>query len=277
MLRSPSLRLLLLAAAAAVSGCDADVAPGYAPQLLVLKGRITRAPVALPSSLRVALGWATLGPVPQDGGFNALRQLTIEGSAQDVPVVDVRLPARFQLAVERLPEPSSFFLRAGGVGAAIGELLLYEDGNGNGRLDLTDPAGPVSPDRLFATTPGITIEYLEGPGNADAGVAPGFAALGTAWTVPPPCAEPYSGASAFPIALDQLDVELLDDPQPPPCSVAPVPFGACQPAPGAAVECNSDHSGYRTISVQAPGTVCEQRGPCASRECFGHPSPLCPL
>ena len=276
MLRSPSLRLLLLAAAAAVSGCDADVAPGYAPPLLVLKGRITRAPVALPSSLRVALAWATFGPVPQDGGLDALRQLTIEGSAQDVPLVDVRLPARFQLAVERLPDPSSFLFHANGAGAALGELLLYEDGNGNGRLDLSDPAGPVSPDRLFPTTPMISIEYLERPGDADAGVAPGFSAVGTVWSVPPPCAEPYSGTSAFPIPFEQLDVELLDEPQPAPCSVAAIPFGACLPAPGAAVECNSDRSGYRTISVQSPGTICEQRVPCAFRGCFGQPSDLCP-
>jgi hypothetical protein len=143
-----------------VAACDAAAPPNYNPTLLTIHGRITTSAIETTPQVRVALVW--LSVQPGQGAFQY---------AQDVGVQS-QFPAGFLIDVTTLPPDATidkFFpeqrqsvMQQGmdpDMQWAQGALLVYEDGNGNGTLDVAPP-GQVSPDRVVGTAQGVTVWFL---------------------------------------------------------------------------------------------------------------------
>jgi hypothetical protein len=144
-------------AAVTLVGCGNGLAgPDYvAPALATLNGQITNAQgLTTTQSVRAALVWRTV--TAQANGSFLL--------AQDV-AVSASFPSSFTLAISALP-PSSALVPRGGSSVAQGVLLVYEDGNGNGTLDLPARTDQAWPDAILGAQESLTITYVEGPALA---------------------------------------------------------------------------------------------------------------
>jgi len=159
--------IALFALTTASLGCGLAPGPHDNAPLASLRGTITQASVSTPEQLHVALVWSTF-----DTNDHELK------SAQEVGV-RTEFPVRFQIDVNALPpesamnrfpadeamrhgiDPSSFRF-------AVGAVLVYEDTNGSGALDLLPLDATSFIDRpLGAAQPWIF--YVEGtPPPADA-------------------------------------------------------------------------------------------------------------
>jgi len=153
---------------ALLEACGTAAGPSYGPPLTTFNGTIASSSVATPAIVHVALVWKILsGPHP-----------SYFGTAQELGV-RAEFPASFHLDVKNLPPPEAMKVvdpakvRPGGVTAfALGALVVYEDTNGNGKLDLLPIDAPTSVDRFLGTPEGLEIIYLEGGGIAKNPQAP---------------------------------------------------------------------------------------------------------
>jgi hypothetical protein len=145
-----ALVLSILAAAATACGGFADD-PAEPNTLATLQGEVRNpGELAVPSNLHVAMIWA-------GEHYN---------TAHELPLVP-EFPARYELRITELPPTMALGTDEESVGDgsgrwALGTVVGYEDGNGNGEIDLS--AGDVpSPDRVVAAHPNKTfVIYLEG-------------------------------------------------------------------------------------------------------------------
>ncbi len=146
---------LLFPCLAAFSGCGSAAGPSYEPPYLTLGGTITSSSVSTPATVRVALVWR-LGQ-----SFREAQELDVRAE----------FPVKFRLDVRALPpkeviasiDPSK---TAPGrpTGYAFGTLVVYEDTNGNGKLDLVPVDATASTDRVLGAPEGLEVIYLEGGG-----------------------------------------------------------------------------------------------------------------
>lgn len=126
---------------------------------MTLHGTITASSVATPASVRVALVWQLFS----ESGTPSFRV------AQELDV-RAEFPASFRLDVRSLPPREAIHSVRGSVGSggptgfAYGTLVVYEDTNGNGQLDLLPLDATSSVDRVLGAPERLEIIYLEGGG-----------------------------------------------------------------------------------------------------------------
>ncbi len=141
-------------------GCGTAAGPSYDPPFVTLHGTITSSAVATPATVRVALVWNLDPKVAPASSFRAVQELDVRAE----------FPVGFRLDVRTLPpadamrhiDPSKTV--PGYANAfAIGTLVVYEDTNGNGKLDLVAVGGTPS-DRVLGAPERLEIIYLEGGG-----------------------------------------------------------------------------------------------------------------
>ena len=145
---------------ALLAGCSGSPAANYSPPVTSLRGTITSASVSTPADLHVALVW--------DHIVGSGAQLK---SAQEVGVRAV-FPVHFQIDVNALPpeaamntvpakDAATAGFDANSFRFALGSVLVYEDSNANGSLDLLPINATTSVDKpLGAAKPWLL--YIEG-------------------------------------------------------------------------------------------------------------------
>jgi hypothetical protein len=118
--------------------------------------------VQTPSDIRVALVWLDLSGTPGTH-FSVAQELEVHAT----------FPVNFTLDITTLPpkaimghnvDPSKPAAAGGVTGYALGTLVVYEDTNGNGKLDLLPEDAQTSADRVLGVPEGLEITYLEGGG-----------------------------------------------------------------------------------------------------------------
>jgi hypothetical protein len=143
-----------------LAACADPVARGdFEPPYLTITGTLTTS-VATTDDVHVALIW-----------FNTAPAVGVVQVAEDVRV-DATFPAGFTIPITALPPPAALGNFAGldpapwiaaGVDPtltwAIGVIAVYEDNNGNGRLDI-EPPSQASPDRVIGWARGVGLFYL---------------------------------------------------------------------------------------------------------------------
>jgi hypothetical protein len=265
----------LLCFAILAAGCGNGAAPrDYNPPLVELNGLIRSSSVSTPPDVRVALVWKVFS---SNAILNVARELSVHA----------QFPIQFRLDVTDLPPKEALrpiYASLPGppipnVSAAEGTLVVYEDLNGNGVLDLIPPnSSTPSPDRVLGIPAGMDIEYIEGtipPANGSDPVPSGFDIL-----------QYYAGPNnieyfkRLPISTE-IDIDLTADPrltraicdwQNPDACLPPGTPGApdlCIP-PGAKITCMAD--GSFTYEICSPlGSLCDQ--PCSHAGYGPPPSP----
>jgi hypothetical protein len=140
-----------------LASCGSSAGPTYAPPLLSIDGTITASTIPTASTVHVALVWQLLDA----SGFRAAQELAIRAE----------FPATFHLDVRQLPPPEVItpvdpaLVKPGfATGAALGTLIVYEDTNDNGELDLLPIDATQSVDRVLGIPERLEIIYLEGGG-----------------------------------------------------------------------------------------------------------------
>ena len=272
ILRSPAA---MLSAALLLTGCGQGAAsPDSHPPLAQLNGVIHSTAVSTPQEVRVALVWRIL---------SANAELKVASELG----VHAEFPAQFTFDINELPPEaalgpinSSDDKPIAGVRVAEGTLIVYEDLNGNDKLDLisSDATAP-SPDLVLGTPADLDIGYLEGtipPDLVPDLAQPGFHVI-----------QYYDdggvvGLRRLPIST-QIAIDLTADPRltsalcewknpnscpPPGTAGAPDP---CIP-PGAKVTCMPD--GSFTYEICSPlASLCDQACGGAGYSAPGDPRP----
>jgi hypothetical protein len=237
--------LSALISVALIAGCGGAAGRDYAPPFVSLKGVVTSSEIAPASPVRVALIWKHKDP---DG--NLVR------SAQELAVAS-QFPVRFRLDITSLPPLDALNQRKLADGQydpnwryATGTLVIYEDADGNGVLDLLSTDAATTADRVLGAPEHLSVFYTEGS-NVHAGgpgSQPGFNLRRE-----PPLADPQPGdplCSASPLGAQEylplsteIPVALTAAPElsremcavmesspvgcsPPSCQPLPVPSGA---------------------------------------------------
>jgi hypothetical protein len=149
---------LIAAACLALTGCGTGAAnPDYNPPYAVLHGAITGSAVATPAEVRVALVWARQN-IDGAGELAVAQELGVRAN----------FPVQFQLEVSQLPPeaamnaaPEDEFPGAD-FRFAFGSIVVYEDRNGNGALDLIPLDATTTVDRVLGVPSHDFVFYLEG-------------------------------------------------------------------------------------------------------------------
>jgi len=273
-------RLAVLATAGLIAGCGSAAGTDYAPVFVSLNGVITSSQIATPSQVRVALIWKHKDP---DG--NLVR------SAQELPVAS-QFPVRFRLDITSLPPLEALNQRDLGGGQfnpnwryATGTLVVYEDLDGNGVLDLVRTDAETTVDRILGAPEHLSVFYTEGSNvrAGGSGAQPGFNLRREPPLVDPApgdalCSAHQQGTQQYlplstdiPVALTaapELSREMcaVMDPSPAGCSPP-----TCQPLPvpaGAQLTCSVDGTAFVYKVCPAGGGLCTStacRYGCATR------------
>jgi hypothetical protein len=261
-------RFTVLAIAGLIAGCGSAAGPDYAPVFVSLNGVITSSEIGVPPQVRVALIWKHKDP---DG--NLVR------SAQELAVTS-QFPVRFRLDITSLPPLEALNQRDLGGGQfdpnwryATGTLVVYDDMDGNGILDLVRTDAETTADRILGAPEHLSVFYTEGS-NVHAGgpgAQPGFNLRREPLLVDPAPGDPQCSArpqgaqqylplsTEIPVALTaapELSREMcaVMDPTPPGCSPP-----SCQPLPvpaGAELTCSADGTAFVYKICPAPRGLC---------------------
>jgi hypothetical protein len=159
-----ALRTFALTAVLGLSACGSlDENADKPGKLAAVAGRITDPMMLFDGSgaVRVAVVWEITGQALGDGGYGDDHR-----TAQDIAVTPV-FPTDFQLDLAELPNDLQPFHQLFGgspsvnLRAVAGFVVVYEDLNRNGKLDLVTSSSPGFVDSVLgeATTP---LLYLEG-------------------------------------------------------------------------------------------------------------------
>ena len=276
----------LMATAMATTACGSAAGNGYAPPFVTLKGTITTTgAVKTLSTVRVALVWKLASSSSSaPSSFRAVQELDVRAE----------FPVGFDLDVRTLPPPEAMAPTASGQAVpqgfatayAFGTLVVYEDTNGNGKLDLLSEDGTMPVDHVLGIPKGLEIVYLEGgripknpnalPGDEDVlDHDPGFNLIVEPARVLEPgcssCNAPVGSWTKLPLD-GALDIELTQDPRLARalCATAGADAvtstGGCQPCigaacascaipAGAAVKCSDDRTAF-VARACASASVC---------------------
>ncbi len=247
-------------------GCGQAAGPHFNPPFATLFGVITSSSVPTPSEVRVALVWRKRDP---EG--NILRVAQELGVRADFPV-------RFRLDIDTLPPADAINvgMADGSVDPtfhyATGSLIIYEDVNGNGTLDLlpTDAVGTI--DRVLGIPEHLSVFYVE----SSVPRSPTGSQRGFNLRREPPQVDPQPGAATCsPVTVgtrqylplsSEIQVALTADPElsREMCArTTPAPDGGCTgPScfpglvpPGALVTCNPGGTSY-VYKLCQPATLC---------------------
>lgn len=293
-IRKPS-PMSLIARAAVITGvclftaCTGAAAPPAPPEPIYLqpqaaamakvpapiRGVVQFNAVSVGHRTRAAAVWARLaidrtgGPDPS--GWRGDATLLVSG---DVPVTkDGGVKFQFDRA-SFAPPPDESGLPV----VHLGAIVLYDDENENGRLDIASLLDSSSPDRILAASEEPFFVTLDGGAESRwQGLAPGLHLLTgpKPWHAPSPCGEAPEGLIELPlsstITLDVLGRAVL------PPVLCELPLGELDCTPGLTDEyiCNADGSGYTTMRLVNRGTLCEQPLACKVQICDGQGLPPC--
>jgi hypothetical protein len=234
-LRNPLFALLTVGLVA----CGKAPAPNETAVYGKLTGQITSTATTPPtsSSVRVALAWYS--QVPAADGSQQVVDVT-----QDVAVT-TGFPASYELAITELPPANTLFN-----GIAVASVLVYDDANGNGKLDFATASDAAFADHLLGypgdTAAGTYILYnvvfvQDDTAAASSGFPKGFSILKSAWTINAAGQEIFDGYESHaidaPLGINvggdpALDCYLLE-PYPSKLPAGPVAFGfSAPPCPG---------------------------------------------
>jgi hypothetical protein len=264
----------------ALVGCGEAVAPSYAPPFATLNGRITSSSIPTPAQVRVALVWKHRDP--QGNILRAAQELAVQAA----------FPVSFRLDITTLPPDEAMNIRTTANGTpdrstryATGTVVVYDDTDGNGRLDLAPLDAPATGDRVLGTPGGLSIFYLEAAEATHSGAHPGFNLRRDAVLADPvpganPCQPLVVTTQAFVPLITQLDISLTGAPE---LSREVCQFTPASPAAdagcgvdgsagaqidddcgapsglvpqGALVTCSSDDRAYVYKSCFVPSSVC---------------------
>jgi hypothetical protein len=150
--------LLPVFAAACGAGAGADYSQAYA----TLHGSIASSSVKTTSEVRVALVWQRVSVQSAAAGLRSVQELGLRA----------QFPASFQMQINALPPSEALSsidaakaAKAGidpNLHLAAGTLVVYEDSNGNGKLDLLSINASSTIDRVLGVPQGLTLLYVEG-------------------------------------------------------------------------------------------------------------------
>ena len=172
--RSMLAALSLSLAGVAVPGGCGNLGPEDGSETLeTLSGSVTNSQsLSFKGQLRVALIWSGAVEQTTPGGDTETSPFNV---AQDIPVAP-QFPATFALPITAPPpeavmlDKDSSFVKdeedfkgwPAKARMAFGTLVVYEDGNGNGQLDLLGPTATLSADTLVGARRDLTLIYFEG-------------------------------------------------------------------------------------------------------------------
>jgi hypothetical protein len=154
------VRLLAVLLLSSLAACGEALGPEYDPPYISISGVITSTSAVTFERVRVALLWGY--PDEVSGEYFQVAQET---------VVDARFPVEFRLTVNSLP-PLSAMTNADDVDEqgqvrsrsrySTGTLIVYDDTNANGELDLLPLSARTSIDRVLGVAWNLAIIYVEG-------------------------------------------------------------------------------------------------------------------
>jgi len=246
------------------AGCGQAAGPHFNPPFATLFGVITSSSVPTPSEVRVALVWRKKDP---EG--NILRVAQKLGVRADFPV-------RFRLDIGTLPPADAMNVGMNADGSAFhyatGSLIIYEDVNGNGTLDLlpTDAVGTI--DRVLGIPEHLSVFYVESSvPRSPTGSQRGFNLRREPAQVDPQpgaatCSSVTVGTRQYLPLSSEIQVALTAAPElsREMCArTTPAPDGGCSgPScfpglvpPGALVTCNPGGTAY-VYKLCQPATLC---------------------
>jgi len=263
-------RSVVAIAVLSMVACGGAAGPDYRSPYVSLAGLIASSEIATPTQVRVALVWKHRDP---EG--NLLR------AAQEL-AVSAQFPVRFRLDITSLPPADSLNQRFSNGQYdpnwryATGTLLVYEDVDGNGILDLVSTDAETTVDRVLGAPERLSVFYVEGSAvrRGGSGAQPGFNLRRELPAVDPPPGDstclPTTSQEYLPLSTE-IPVALTAAPElsREMCAVTGhvLPGGGCTgpgctsaPA-GAQVTCNADGTAFVSKLCQPP------RGLCGSTSC----------
>jgi len=172
---------LLVFVAGGLVACGKAPAPNQTAVYGKITGQITAATANSPttSAVRVALAWTR--KVPNPDGSQQVVEVT-----QDVPVTTT-FPASYELAITDLPPTDTIQ-----DGVAVATVLVYDDANGNGKLDFATTSDTTFADHLLGY-PGDSaaasfimyqVTFTQDDASAaSSGFPKGFSILKSAWSI----------------------------------------------------------------------------------------------
>jgi hypothetical protein len=198
----------LLLTALASHGCGQPVVPleTYESPLITLNGYLDPEPANGFGSLRVGILWVDPAelrddvPGPADG-------VSFTNDGTDHFALDLFSPPPASV-VRRYPGETPDVV---GLDFAFGEIIVYEDNDGDGTFSVTSRAAGsamVAPDLFRGSSPSLALLYLAQPGSPQAG------AVGASWPVL------FDNGTGYRLALidcttpDQPAVRAYDDAMP---------------------------------------------------------------
>lgn len=239
---SKALVLFPLLATACGTGASSDYSPSYA----TLHGSIASSSVTTTADVRVALVWEVVNPRPGAAALKSTQELGLRA----------QFPSNFQMDINSLP-PSEALSK----NLAAGTLVVYEDTNRNGKLDLLAVDARSATDRVLGVPRGLTVVYVEGtpPAKAASGyfanvaLQRGFNLLQeSGWGAAAPVANtPWT---MLPLSTE-IPIDLTDAPQLSQyvCQQEPGLISACASAPSAAVNCEPPAPSTPPPAAPTPG------------------------
>lgn len=155
--RKAALMLPLLAV-----GCGNGAGSDYNTSYATLHGTITASSVDTTSDVRVALVWEHINAQPGATSLKSTQELGLRA----------KFPTNFLMDINKLPPAESLTkmdptlaARSGidpNLRVAAGTLVVYEDTNRNGKLDLLPVDTKSTIDRVLGVPQGLTVLYVEG-------------------------------------------------------------------------------------------------------------------
>ncbi|HET6282818.1 MAG TPA: hypothetical protein VFH73_17775 [Polyangia bacterium] len=152
-----ALMLSLLA-----GGCGNGAGSDYNTSYATLHGTITASSVDTTSDVRVALVWEHINAQPGATSLKSTQELGLRAT----------FPTNFLMDINKLPPAESLTRMDPTLAAqsgidpnlrvAAGTLVVYEDTNRNGKLDLLPVDTKSTIDRVLGVPQGLTVLYVEG-------------------------------------------------------------------------------------------------------------------
>lgn len=215
-MKRPLITLLTFTLCGAVLGGCGELAPADDPAgvLTTYTGTLDNSlDVPIESELRVALVW-----------FDAVE--TLSGPlnvSQDIPVVP-EFPASFQLALDAAPPQAALKTYetldesaqenwSEGSAVAMGTIVVYDDRNQNGQLDLLEGQDPEPIDWVVGVSEGLVVIFIEGAPPLDPSDPDGLQ-LGVGYNlIAVSSCEPEEGCLVKTELVDTFELQLTDDPE----------------------------------------------------------------
>lgn len=254
-----------LVVVSALVGCgDGRAGPDYEVPFATLRGTISSSTVQTPAEVRAALLWHKNGSgdpsVAQEVRVRAQFPVGFELHVLSLPPEEAMGPAYGQIRIG----PDGMPVPIGGIRESLGEIVVYEDSNGNGKLDVIPLDGPGSErfaDRILGHGDHF-VRYYEGtPTESLPGYTPGFQLAGY-YSIPGPNGD-LPAVRPVPFST-QISIALTGDPWLSPLHLCPFEgtlgycylAGQCVVPPGREFVCNDNGMPRRYLGCHESATIC---------------------